>query len=84
MQADLNLAIIAASHFQVLNTQNANGNMPERILNAYLNENFTDCKENSGGGGGVKQEPLIHFYTLWYQSRYEKSVKTSFDNHFTK
>ena len=52
MQADLNLAIIAASHYQVQNTQNANGNMPERILNAYLNENFADCKENSGGGGG--------------------------------
>ena len=66
MQADLNLAKIAASHYQVLNTQNANGNMPERILNAYLNENFADCKENSGGGGGLNKNPSfisMHFGT---------------------
>ena len=55
MQADLNLLKISALHFQVLNTLKVNLNMPERILIAYLNKNFTNCNENlrgSGGGGG--------------------------------
>ena len=37
MQADLNLEKITSSHFQVLNTQNANENMPNMIPIAYLN-----------------------------------------------
>ena len=37
-QADLDLAKITASHFQVLNTQNANGNMPNMILIAYISQ----------------------------------------------
>ena len=44
MQADLKLAKITTSHFQVLNTPNANGNRPNLILIASLTENFTDCK----------------------------------------
>ena len=48
MQQDLNLAKITASHFWVLNTQNANRNMPNMILIAYLNENFTNFNENLG------------------------------------
>ena len=50
MQADMNLVKITASHFQVLNTQNANQNMPNLILIAYLNENFTDCNQNLAWG----------------------------------
>ena len=44
----------STSYFQVgvLNTQNSNGNMPNMILIAYLNENFTDCNENLGLGVG--------------------------------
>ena len=37
---------ITTSHFQVVNTQNANGNIKNMILIASLNENFTDCIEN--------------------------------------
>ena len=50
MQADPNLVKITASHFQVLNTQNANGNMPNMILIAYLNENFSNFNETLGLG----------------------------------
>ena len=57
MQADLNLVKITASHFWVLNAQNANKNMPNVIPIAYLNKNFMDCNENLAQG---KQEPLIH------------------------
>ena len=46
MQADLNLGKITASHFWVLNAQNANENMPNMIPIEYLNENFMDCNEN--------------------------------------
>ena len=56
MQAEPNLVKIPASHFWVLNTQNANQNMTNMIPIAYLNENFTDCNENLAWG---KQEPLI-------------------------
>ena len=49
-QADLNLAKITTAHFWVLNTQNANRNMPNMILIAYLNENFTNCNENLAWG----------------------------------
>ena len=37
-QANTNLAKITASHFQVLNTENANKNTPNMIPIAYLNE----------------------------------------------
>ena len=47
MQADLNLAKINASHFWVLNTQNAKIGTCQMFLIAYLNGNFTDCNENS-------------------------------------
>ena len=50
MQADTNLAKITTSYFWVLNTQNANDNMPNMILIAYLNENFTYCNENLAWG----------------------------------
>ena len=46
MQADMILVKITASHFQVLNTQNANQNMPNMIPIAYLNKNFINCNEN--------------------------------------
>ena len=49
------------------------------ILIAYLNENFSDYNENLAWG---KQEPLIHSYMFWYQSKHEKLVKTSFYIHF--
>ena len=39
-QADPNLEKITTSHFQVLNAQNANDNMPNMIPIAYLNENL--------------------------------------------
>ena len=42
MQADSNLGKITASHFWVLNTQNANENMPNMIPIAYLNKNLMD------------------------------------------
>ena len=48
MQADLNLEKITTTHFQVLNAQHANKNMPNKIPIAYLNENFMDCTENLG------------------------------------
>ena len=35
-----NLGKLTASHFQVLNTQNANKNLPNMFLIVYLNENF--------------------------------------------
>ena len=74
MQADSNLAKITASHFQVVNTQNANENMGNMIPIAYLNENFIDCNENVAWG---KQEP-IHPYMFWYTMKGVKVVKTSF------
>ena len=61
MQADLNLAKITTSHFQVLNTQNANQYMPNMIPIAYLNENLTDCNENLAWG---KQEPLVQILKM--------------------
>ena len=50
MQAELNLGKITTSHFWVINTQNANKNMPNMIPIAYLNENFMDCNENLAWG----------------------------------
>ena len=46
MPADSNLMKLTASHFQVLTTQNANENMPNMFLIAYLNENLRYCNEN--------------------------------------
>ena len=46
MQADQSLPKITTSHFQVLNTQNANEKMPNMTLIAYLNKNITSCNEN--------------------------------------
>ena len=77
-QADPNLAKITAPHFQVLNTQNANQNMPNMIAIAYLNENFINCNENLAWG---KSEPLIHLM-FWYKTKGEKVAKTSFYIHF--
>ena len=76
MQADLNLQKITTSHFQVLNTQNTNENMPNMIPIAYLNTNLMDCNENLAWG---KQEALIHPYEdmFWYTTKGEKTVKTS-------
>ena len=50
MQANLNLDKITASHFQVLNIQNANENMPNMIPIAYLNENLMDYNKNLAWG----------------------------------
>ena len=50
IQANPNLVKITASNFGVLNTQNANQNMPKLIPIAYLNENFIDCNENLAWG----------------------------------
>ena len=75
MQADLNLEKLTASHFQALNAQNPNENMPNMIPIASLNENLMDCNENLAWG---KQEPLIHSYIFWYTTKGEKVVKTSF------
>ena len=50
MQANANLGKLTASHFQVLNTQNANENMPNMIPIAYLNEILMDCNENQAQG----------------------------------
>ena len=50
MQADMNIVKITSSHFQVLNAQNAIENIPNMILIAYLNENFTNCNENLSWG----------------------------------
>ena len=69
MQANSNLVKITASHFQVLNTQNANENMPNMIPIAYLNENFTNCNENLAWG---KQEPLIHPYMFGTSQKVRK------------
>ena len=49
-QADSNLEKITASHFWVLNVQNANKNVPNMIPIAYLNENFMDYNENLAWG----------------------------------
>ena len=68
MQTEPTLAKITASHFQVQNTQFAYGNMPERILIAYLNENLRNCNEN------LDKNPSF--------IPNEKSVKTSFLVHF--
>ena len=50
MQANLNLGKLTASHLQVLNTQNANKNIPNMIPSAYLNDNLMDCNENLAWG----------------------------------
>ena len=44
--ADLNLTKLTASHFNALNTQNANENMPNMFPIVYLNENLRYCNEN--------------------------------------
>ena len=49
-QADLSLKKSTASHFQVLNTQNANKNMPNMFPIAYLSENLRYCNENLAWG----------------------------------
>ena len=77
MQAKPPLGQITTSHFWVLITETANGNIPTMILIAYLNENLPDCTENLMGGKQElgKQEPLIHSYMLWYSIDDEKLVK---------
>ena len=50
MQADSNLWKITASHFWVLNAQNANENMPNMIPIVYVNENLMYCNENLAWG----------------------------------
>ena len=74
-QADLNLVKLTASHFWVLNNQNANENMPNMIPIAHLNGNLMDCNENLAWG---EQEPLIHSHMFWYTTTCEKAVKISF------
>ena len=75
MQADSNLEKITTSHFQILNAQNANENMPNMIPIAYLNESFMDCNESLAWG---KQEHLIHPYMFWYTTKGEKVAKLHF------
>ena len=50
MQADSNLGKLTASHFGVLNTCNANKNIPNMIPIAYLNKNLMNCNENLAWG----------------------------------
>ena len=50
MQSEANLGRLTASHYWVLNTQNANENMPDMLPIAYLNENLRYCNENSAWG----------------------------------
>ena len=78
-QANPNLVKTTTSYFQVLNTQNANQNMPNMIPIACLNKNFTNSNENLGWG---KQEPLVQLYMFWYETEGEKVAKTSFYIHF--
>ena len=73
--ADLKLMKLTASHFNALNTQNANENMPNMFPIVYLNENLRYCNENLAWG---KQEPLVHPYMFWYSTKGEKVVKNSF------
>ena len=81
------LAYFNNSHFHILNTQNANGNMPNMILIAQLNENFSNCDENfrgrggGGGGGGVNENPSFIPAMFCTQSKNERSAKTSFHIH---
>ena len=74
MQAESNFGKISASHFQVLNTQNANANA-NMIPIMYLNENLMDCNVNLAWG---KQEPLVNPNLFLYKTKGEKVVKTSF------
>ena len=74
-QANSKLGKITASHFQVLNTQNANENMLNMFLIAYLNENLRYCNENSAWG---KQEPFVHPYVFWYTTKVRKWQKLPF------
>ena len=46
MPANVNLRILAASHFNVIITQNANENMPNMFPIVYLNEHLRYCNEN--------------------------------------
>ena len=55
MPTNSNLMKLTASHFNALNTQNANENMPNMFPIVYLNENLRYCNENLAWG---KQEPL--------------------------
>ena len=56
MQADSNLEKITTTHFGVLNTQNANENMPNMIPIPYLNENFVTAMRI---WHGVNKNPLF-------------------------
>ena len=49
-QANSNLGKLTASHYWVLNTQNANKNMQNMFPIAYLNENLRHCNENLAWG----------------------------------
>ena len=73
--ADSNLMKLTTTHFNALNTQNANENMPNMFPLVYLNENLRYCNENLAWG---KQEPLHHLYVFWYATKGEKVVKNSF------
>ena len=46
MQTNSNLRKLTASHFNALNTQNANKNMPNMFLIVYLNETLRYCNKN--------------------------------------
>ena len=61
-QAKSNLEKISIPHFQVLNSQNANKNMPNMFPIAYLNENLMKCNEDLAWG---KQERLVHSHVFW-------------------
>ena len=68
-KSQLKLREITTSHFQVLNTWNANINMQIMIPIAYLHKNLMDCNEILEW---CKQESLIHSYVFWYTTRVEK------------
>ena len=74
-QANSNLVKITTTCFWVLNTQNANRNMPNMILIAYLNENLPNCNENFAWG---KQEPLVQPACLGTKQKVRKQSKLHF------
>ena len=74
MQAVLNLGKLSASYFWVLNTQNANENIPDMIPIAYLNENLMYCNENIAW---AKWNPSF-IPTYCGTQKSENEAKTSF------
>ena len=74
-QADSNLGKITTPHFQVLNAQNANKNMPIMLPIAYVNENLMDCNENLAW---VNKDPSFNPTNFGTQHKVRKQWKLHF------